>query len=163
MKLTTKGRYAVTAMLDLALHAQDGAVSLADIAVRQDISLAYLEQLFGRLRRAGLVSSSRGPGGGYSLAQSSSDIAIADVIEAVDERVDSTRCGGTADCQNHERCLTHGLWEDLSDQIHEFLAGISLAQLMSRGGVREVADRQDRILREHRISFSRGSSASRSA
>jgi Rrf2 family iron-sulfur cluster assembly transcriptional regulator len=155
MKLTTKGRYAVTAMLDLALHAQDGTVSLADIALRQDISLAYLEQLFARLRRAGLVSSARGPGGGYALSHSPSDIAIAHVIEAVDERVDSTRCGGTADCQNHERCLTHGLWEDLSEQIHEFLAGITLAQLMVRGGVREVADRQDRVLREHRVSFSR--------
>lgn len=163
MKLTTKGRYAVTAMLDLALHTQGGTVSLADIAARQDISLAYLEQLFARLRRAGLVSSARGPGGGYALAQPCEDIAVADVIAAVDERVDSTRCGGSADCQNHERCLTHGLWEDLSEQIHEFLSGITLAQLMARGGVREVADRQDRILREHRVNFSRSATAPRPA
>ena len=163
MKLTTKGRYAVTAMLDLALHAEDGTVTLADIAARQDISLAYLEQLFARLRRAGLVSSARGPGGGYALAQACETIAVADVIAAVDERVDSTRCGGSADCQNHERCLTHGLWEDLSEQIHEFLSGITLAQLMARGGVREVADRQDRMLREHRVNFSRSAAAPRPA
>jgi Rrf2 family transcriptional regulator, iron-sulfur cluster assembly transcription factor len=151
MKLTTKGRYAVTAMLDLALHERDGAIALSDIAMRQDISLAYLEQLFGRLRKAGLVHSMRGPGGGYSLALPADAIVIADVIEAVDERVDSTRCGGSSDCQNHERCLTHGLWEDLSEQIHGFLAGITLSELKSRCGVREVADRQDRVLKQMRL------------
>lgn len=151
MKLTTKGRYAVTAMLDLALHAEEGAVSLSDIASRQDISLSYLEQLFGRLRRAGLVQSMRGPGGGYNLAKAPTAIAVSDVIEAVDESVDSTRCGGTADCQNHERCLTHGLWADLSVRIHEFLSGVNLQELISRGGVQEVAERQDRILQQRRV------------
>src|SRR5688572_20496673 len=143
MRLTTKGRYAVTAMLDLALHSQEGPVAVADIALRQDISLAYLEQLFGRLRRAGLVNSVRGPGGGYALAMAPNAIAIADVIAAVDENVDSTRCGGASDCQKHERCLTHGLWEELNEQIHGFLAGVSLAETMKRYGVREVAARQD--------------------
>lgn len=151
MRLTTKGRYAVTAMLDLALHEQDGAVSLSDIATRQDISLSYLEQLFGRLRRAGLVNSLRGPSGGYSLAKPTADIAVADVIEAVDETVDTTRCGGSADCQNHERCLTHGLWDDLGKQIREFLGGVNLKDLVSRVGVKEVAQRQDQILERRRI------------
>lgn len=151
MKLTTKGRYAVTAMLDLALHEHDGSVSLSDIAARQDISLSYLEQLFGRLRRAGLVKSARGASGGYSLAKPTSDIAVADVIEAVDEIVDTTRCGGSADCQNHERCLTHGLWDDLGKQIREFLGAVNLKDLVSRVGVKEVALRQDQVLERRRI------------
>ena len=144
MKLSTRGRYAVTAMFDIALHHQEGPVSLADISERQGISLPYLEQLFTRLRVQGLVKSTRGPGGGYSLAVGSEQIAIADVINAVDENVDTTRCGGSADCQNHQRCLTHDLWEDLSDQIRSYLSSISLAQAVSDIQVREVCNRQDR-------------------
>lgn len=147
MKLTTKGRYAVTAMLDLSLHYHDGPVSLADIAQRQCISLSYLEQLFTRLRKRGLVRSTRGPGGGYALSHAPSEIAIADVIAAVDEKTDSTRCGGALNCHNEQRCLTHTLWEALNLQIHEFLSKISLAELMSREEIMEVAMRQDRALK----------------
>lgn len=143
MKLTTKGRYAVTAMLDLALHDGEGPVALSDIATRQGISLSYLEQLFARLRKRGLVKSVRGPGGGYRLAREACDIAVSDVIWAVDELVDATRCGGRENCQREERCLTHDLWEDLSRQIRDFLNGIDLAQLVERRRVREVAARQD--------------------
>lgn len=151
MRLTTKGRYAVTAMLDLALHNEMGPISLADISKRQGISLSYLEQLFSRLRKKGLVVSTRGPGGGYGLSRPAEQIAVADVIAAVDEKVDTTRCGGTADCQGHEQCLTHDLWTDLSNQIRDFLSQISLGELMARNGVREVAQRQDRLARHHRI------------
>jgi len=133
MKLTTKGRYAVTAMLDLALHDQGGPINLADISSRQGISLSYLEQLFARLRKQGLVISARGPGGGYQLGRQSEEISIVDVIRAVDERVDATRCGGSKNCQGDERCLTHDLWEELSQQISGFLGGISLADLVPRG------------------------------
>lgn len=143
MKLTTKGRYAVTAMLDLALHDQAGPVALADIATRQGISLSYLEQLFARLRKRGLVRSVRGPGGGYRLGRDAGEIAVSDVIWAVDEMVDATRCGGRENCQGEERCLTHDLWHDLSQQIQEFLSRIDLAQLVERRRVREVAARQD--------------------
>lgn len=154
MKLSTKGRYAVTAMFDIAIHNSDGPVSLSDISERQGISLSYLEQLFGRMRRNGLVASTRGPGGGYSLAHPADEIAIADIIVAVDENVDATRCGGHADCQNQQRCLTHELWEDLSSQIHMFLSGISLADAVNRRRVAEVAARQDRMLNnEQRIDF----------
>lgn len=145
MRLTTKGRYAVTAMLDLALHDGRGPVTLADIAERQGISLSYLEQLFAQLRRRGLVKSTRGPGGGYRLGQESEQIAVADVITAVDESVDATRCGGRENCQGEERCLTHDLWQDLSQQIHEFLSDIDLAELVERRRVREVAKRQDGV------------------
>lgn len=142
MRLTTKGRYAVTAMLDLALRQDSGPISLADISERQGISLSYLEQLFTKLRRSGLVKSTRGPGGGYSLSRPPYEIAVADVITAVDEKVDSTRCGGLGNCQDDERCLTHELWTDLSDQIYTFLSGITLGHLVDRQGVREVAQRQ---------------------
>jgi Rrf2 family iron-sulfur cluster assembly transcriptional regulator len=144
MRLTTKGRYAVTAMLDLALHNTGSPISLADISKRQGISLSYLEQLFTRLRRDGLVQSTRGPGGGYELSRPADRIAVADVITAVDEKVDSTRCGGLSNCHNEQRCLTHDLWVDLSSQIFSFLSGISLGQLVDRVAVQEVADRQNR-------------------
>ena len=146
MKLTTRGRYAVTAMLDLALHQRQGPVSLADIAGRQGISLSYLEQIFARLRRQDLVSSTRGPGGGYRLSRAPGEISVADVIGAVDEAVDATRCGGMQNCQGEERCLTHDLWHDLSHQIRDFLADIDLAQLVERRSVREVAARQDALV-----------------
>jgi len=142
MRLTTKGRYAVTAMLDLALHGAEAPVSLADIASRQDISLSYLEQLFARLRRGGLVCSVRGPGGGYRLSRSCDQIFTAQIIDAVNERVDATRCGGDANCRDGRICLTHSLWSDLSGQIHQFLEGISLASLLERREVREVSARQ---------------------
>lgn len=143
MRLTTKGRYAVTAMLDLALHYQEGPISLADISERQGISLSYLEQLFTKLRRQELVRSTRGPGGGYSLSRPAGEIAVADVITAVDEKVDTTRCNGLGNCQDDERCLTHELWVNLSQQIYDFLSNISLADLMDNDQVREVAVRQD--------------------
>jgi Rrf2 family iron-sulfur cluster assembly transcriptional regulator len=145
MRLTTKGRYAVTAMLDLAIHHDQGPVTLADIARRQAISLSYLEQLFAQLRKRGLVRSSRGPGGGYRLGRGANDIAVVDVIGAVDESVDATRCRGLENCQGDARCLTHDLWQDLSKQIHDFLGGIDLGQLIERRRVREVAERQDQV------------------
>ncbi len=151
MKLTTKGRYAVTAMLDLALHNPHGPITLADISYRQGISLSYLEQLFARLRKQGLVASTRGPGGGYSLSRPADAIYVGEVITAVDERVDTTRCGGMQNCQNDQPCLTHDLWADLSRQIQDFLNGISLADLTARRGVREVAARQDRFLQHPSI------------
>ena len=148
MKLTTKGRYAVTAMLDLALHNGGQPVSLADISERQDISLSYLEQLFSKLRRAGLVVSMRGPGGGYQLNGAPDDIVVSDIISAVDESVDATRCGGMADCQDNKRCLTHDLWADLSSQIRNFLSGITLADMTQRSDVQATAKRQ-----EQRVEF----------
>ncbi|MBW7469604.1 Fe-S cluster assembly transcriptional regulator IscR [Marinobacter sp. M216] len=144
MKLTTKGRYAVTAMLDLALHGDQGPVSLADISARQEISLSYLEQLFSRLRRQNLVVSIRGPGGGYRLSREAGQVFIAEVVDAVSESLDTTRCGNKGDCQKGEKCLTHHLWSDLSDQIHQFLSEISLGDLMKKHEIRQVADRQNR-------------------
>lgn len=138
----------MTAMLDLALQAEVGPVSLQDIAHRQGISLAYLEQLFAKLRRRGLVESSRGPGGGYRLGLQPEQLFIADIIDAVDETVDATRCGGQSNCHNQQRCLTHDLWASLSDEIRQFLSGISLAALMQRDGVQRVAARQTDPLRE---------------
>ena len=144
MRLTTKGRYAVTAMLDLALHKNQGPVSLADISQRQAISLSYLEQLFAKLRRGSLVNSVRGPGGGYELEGGSDAIYIAEIIDAVNESADTTKCRGSGNCQGGETCLTHYLWEDLSEQIHAFLQGISLADLVARSEVKRIAEQQDR-------------------
>ena len=147
MKLTTRGRYAVTAMLDLALHADQGPVSLADISERQEISLSYLEQLFSRRRRHKLVQSTRGPGGGYSMSRPLSDVAVVHIVKAVDESVDATQCGGQKNCHQQGRCLTHDLWEGLSQQVEEFLSGISLQDLIDREPVRKVSEQQDnRIL-----------------
>jgi Rrf2 family iron-sulfur cluster assembly transcriptional regulator len=144
MRLTTKGRYAVTAMLDLAIHKEQGPVSLADISGRQTISLSYLEQLFAKLRRNKLVKSVRGPGGGYELNDSPEGIFIAQIIDAVNESVDTTRCQGAGDCQGGEICLTHYLWEDLSQQIHDFLENISLADLVAKSEIKRIAANQDR-------------------
>ena len=144
MRLTTKGRYAVTAMLDLAIHADRGPISLADISQRQEISLSYLEQLFAKLRKNALVSSVRGPGGGYKLQRASEAIFIAEIIDAVNESVDTTKCQGAGDCQGGETCLTHYLWEDLSEQIHGFLQNISLADLVARNEIKRIAEIQDR-------------------
>ncbi len=147
MKLTAKGRYAVTAMLDLAVHEGKGPISLADISERQGISLSYLEQLFAKLRRNDLVKSVRGPGGGYQLSRASSDIYVAQIIDSVDENVDATRCRGRADCQHGETCLTHELWTDLSEQIHQFLSNIDLASIITRREVMERAAKQDDFVR----------------
>ncbi|MFO1418031.1 MAG: Fe-S cluster assembly transcriptional regulator IscR [Methylotetracoccus sp.] len=144
MRLTTKGRYAVTAMLDLAYHSEKRPVTLTDIAKRQQISLSYLEQLFSKLRRSGMVEGVRGPGGGYQLSRDSRQINIADIITAVDEPIDSTRCGGEGNCQNNQPCLTHDLWMGLSEQIRVYLSTISLHDLLQRKSVRQVAKRQDR-------------------
>jgi Rrf2 family iron-sulfur cluster assembly transcriptional regulator len=144
MRLTTKGRYAVTAMLDIALHGHNGPVSVMDIADRQGISSAYLEQLFSRLKRIGLVASVRGPGGGYQLERDTTQINISEIISAVGDGVDATRCHGTSDCQDGERCLTHDLWADLSQEIDEFLNRITLSELVHRRRVQHVAHRQDR-------------------
>ena len=147
MRLTTKGRYAVTAMLDLTIHADKKPVSLSEISERQSISLSYLEQLFSKLRQSELVSSVRGPGGGYRLGRSSEDIYIAQIIEAVNESVDTTSCQGKGDCQGGEICLTHALWDELTAEIHNFLNGISLAHLMARRDVKNIAQRQvDQLL-----------------
>ena len=143
MRLTTKGRYAVTAMLDLALHADRGPISLSDISKRQEISLSYLEQLFSKLRQNELVSSVRGPGGGYRLSRPADQIFVAQIIDAVNESIDATNCGGAGNCQKGQVCLTHYLWCDLSDQIHQFLSGISLASLVARKDVKSVSERQD--------------------
>jgi Rrf2 family iron-sulfur cluster assembly transcriptional regulator len=142
MRLTTKGRYAVTAMLDLAINYKDGPITLSDISKRQGISLSYLEQLFSKLRKNGLVDSARGPGGGYRLSRDAHEIAVADVITAVDEKIDVTRCDGKGDCQEGQPCLTHELWQDLSCRIYEFLNGISLGQLVDNRNVQNVAIRQ---------------------
>jgi Rrf2 family iron-sulfur cluster assembly transcriptional regulator len=138
MRLTTKGRYAVTAMLDLALHFNQGPITLSDISERQGISLSYLEQLFAKLRRRGLVDSARGPGGGYRLSRPAAEICVADVITAVDEKVDARKCEGRGNCNNNTKCLTHDLWCDLSDQIYSFLQSIDLQQLVNREQARHA-------------------------
>lgn len=152
MRLTTKGRYAVTAMLDLSIHSSKGPVNLSDISRRQDISLSYLEQLFARLRKRKLVSSVRGPGGGYRLGRSDNTIQVAEIIDAVNESLDTTKCQGKSDCQLGETCLTHHLWQDLSDQIHSFLSNITLADLVSKHEIEQIAKNQnDRKSRLDRI------------
>ncbi len=147
MRLTTKGRFAVTAMIDVAMHGTKGPVTLAGVSERQKISLSYLEQLFGRLRRHGLVESVRGPGGGYHLARAPEAISIADVIVAVDEPIDATQCGGRESCQEDgERCMTHELWANLNAHIFAFLRGVTLAQLVVRQQEADVA-----VLQDHRL------------
>jgi len=148
LKLTSKGRYAVTAILDLAFHSRSGPVTLSDISKRQDISLSYLEQLFTRLRKQQLVRSTRGPGGGYSLNRPASRIAVAEIVSAVDETVDTTRCSGANNCHDGHQCLAHELWDDLSQQIYSFLNEISLQDLMQEISIRDVAARQDALMSE---------------
>ena len=148
MRLTTKGRFAVTAMIDLALNSGDGPVTLAAISERQKISLSYLEQLFGRLRRYGLVESVRGPGGGYCLARPDADITIADVVRAVDEMLDATQCGGLQNCLQAQRCMTHELWSTLNDRIYEFLSSVTLADEVKKQ--RQINDTELPALRNVR-------------
>ncbi|WP_025732271.1 Fe-S cluster assembly transcriptional regulator IscR [Carnimonas nigrificans] len=157
MRLTTKGRYAVTAMLDLAINAENGPVSLAEISKRQEISLSYLEQLFARLRRNDLVSSVRGPGGGYRLQGDPAGISIAKIIDSVNESIDVTRCEGRGDCQHGNTCLTHHLWCDLSDALYSFLDNITIRDLLNRRDIQEVAARQrGGTLNDSLIFFSEG-------
>ena len=148
MRLTTKERFAVTAMIDLALNSGDGPVTLAAISERQKISLSYLEQLFGRLRRYGLVESVRGPGGGYCLARPDADITIADVVRAVDEMLDATQCGGLQNCRQAQRCMTHELWSTLNDRIYEFLSSVTLADEVKKQ--RQINDTELPALRNVR-------------
>lgn len=143
MRLTTRGRYAVTAMLDLALHGVSKPISLSDISARQEISLSYLEQLFAKLRQHKLVASVRGPGGGYLLNRPRDEISVAEIIDAVNESVDATNCTGKGNCQAGEVCLTHHLWQNLSDKIHDFLSEITLEQLTDSHNVQQICDRQN--------------------
>ena len=136
-------------MLDLALHKDQGPVCLSDISERQEISLSYLEQLFSRLRRGNLVESIRGPGGGYRIVNPLEQVAISDIVKAVNESVDTTQCGGQKNCHQQGRCLTHDLWEGLSEQIENFLSSISLQDLIEREQVKRVALRQDNRLQFH--------------
>jgi Rrf2 family iron-sulfur cluster assembly transcriptional regulator len=145
MRLTTKGRFAVTAMMDVAMHGGSGPVTLAAVSGRQRISLSYLEQLFGKLRRSGLVESVRGPGGGYNLAKPQDQVSVADIIIAVDEPIDATQCGGKENCHDDRRCMTHDLWAALNDHIFTFLSGVSLAQLVKQQQPNDVA-----VLQDHR-------------
>ena len=143
MNLTSKGRYAVTAMLDLAMHASTGATPLSDISQRQSISRCYLEQLFRKLRKAQLVNSSRGPGGGYRLARPPENISLAHIIDAVDEIIDNTGCQEDAPCDQNHHCLSHRLWYRLSEEINDYLSRTSLHDLMQREGIQRIANRQD--------------------
>ena len=144
MRLTTKGRFAVTAMVDLAMRQTRGPVTLAAISERQHISLSYLEQLFGKLRRRKLVSSVRGPGGGYRLAQPMQSITVADIVIAVDEPLDATQCGGKENCADDKRCMTHELWATLNKKMHEYLSSVSLADLVAQQAARPVAVLHDK-------------------
>lgn len=145
MRLTTRGRYAVTALLDLAVQESrhQGAVSLSDIAKRQSISISYLEQLFSKLRKKGLVSSTRGASGGYHLAKPLDEIDIMSIITAVDESINAMQCGGKGDCQDGAMCLTHDLWHNLSNHIEAYLSNVTLAQLLESKHTHAIASRQE--------------------
>ena len=156
MRLTTKGRFAVTAMLDLALRHQHGPVTLAGIGARQGISLSYLEQLFGKLRRHALVESVRGPGGGYCLARPTEKVSVADIILAVDEPLDATQCGGMENCQEDKRCMTHDLWATLNDKLHDYLNSVTLQDLVNEqlakdGNVTRLMDRRPARTRTRKV------------
>jgi Rrf2 family iron-sulfur cluster assembly transcriptional regulator len=151
MRLTTKGRYAVTAMIDIALHRQRGPVSVTEVAERQAISSAYLEQLFSKLKRAGLLQSVRGPGGGYELARPLDEVTVSDIIAAVGEGVDATRCHGAADCHDGAMCLTHDLWTALSSHIDGFLTSVTLGALLDGRALRPGEPRDDRQLIQARL------------
>jgi len=148
MRLTTKGRFAVTAMIDVALHGDGGPVTLAAVSERQRISLSYLEQLFGKLRRHGLVDSVRGPGGGYNLARAASKLSVAAIITAVDEPIDATQCGGRENCHDDRRCMTHELWASLNNHIFTFLDSVTLAELVRQQRQRKAGEVA--VLKDHR-------------
>lgn len=141
MKLTSKGRYAVTAMIDIALNQEKGAITLSLISERQGISLSYLEQLFSKLKKSGLVSSARGPGGGYRLSRSAKEISVSEIIHAVDESVDARKCAGKEDCHGGDQCLSHELWSGLSEMIDSYLKSITLQGVIDKkqNGVKEIA------------------------
>ena len=151
MKLTTKGRFAVTAMLDLALHSGSGPVTLAGISQRQSISLSYLEQLFGKLRRQALVESVRGPGGGYHLARPADEVSVAQIVTAVDEALDATQCGGKENCHEETRCMTHDLWTRLNEKMFAYLESVKLSDLVAeqqrKGHVAVLQDRRRNEMR----------------
>lgn len=148
MRLTTKGRFAVTAMIDLAMHHGGGPVTLAEISGRQKISLSYLEQLFGKLRRHRLVESVRGPGGGYNLAKDMSTVTVADIILAVDEPIDATQCGGKENCHDDQKCLTHDLWAALNERIFSYLESVTLRHLVENQKAKESGIAQVHDMRE---------------
>ena len=139
MRLTTKGRFAVTAMVDLAMRQTRGPVTLAAISERQHISLSYLEQLFGKLRRRKLVSSVRGPGGGYNLARVPQTITVAEIVSAVDEALDATQCGGKENCHDEKRCMTHDLWATLNEKMYDYLSSVTLGDLVAHQSGKPVA------------------------
>jgi Rrf2 family transcriptional regulator, iron-sulfur cluster assembly transcription factor len=150
MRLTTKGRFAVTAMVDLAISGGERPVTLGDISERQKISLSYLEQLFGKLRRKALVSSVRGPGGGYRLTRPTTELSVGEIILAVDEPIDATQCGGKENCRDEQKCITHDLWTDLNRHIFEYLNAVKLSDLvekqqqnLSANTVVELVDRRE--------------------
>ncbi|OFZ87244.1 MAG: Fe-S cluster assembly transcriptional regulator IscR [Betaproteobacteria bacterium RBG_16_64_18] len=149
MRLTTKGRFAVTAMLDLAMHNGQGPVTLAGISRRQGISLSYLEQLFGKLRRHALVDSVRGPGGGYTLARETDAMSVADIIIAVDEPLDATQCGGKENCLDEQRCMTHDLWSKLNEKMYEYLHSVKLSELVAKQQAR-LEERRQTVLQDKR-------------
>jgi Rrf2 family iron-sulfur cluster assembly transcriptional regulator len=150
MRLTTKGRFAVTAMIDLALREHNGPVTLAGISQRQKISLSYLEQLFGKLRRHELVESTRGPGGGYTLGRIAKEITVADIIFAVDEPLDATQCGGKENCQDDQRCMTHDLWANLNARMVDYLDSVSLADLVEQQKARMEKAGTTAVLHDNR-------------
>src|SRR6187551_4078427 len=152
MRLTTKGRFAVTAMIDVALYGHGGPVTLAAISERQKISLSYLEQLFGKLRRHGLVESVRGPGGGYNLGRAPELVAVADIIVAVDEPIDATQCGGRENCLDDRRCMTHELWAGLNAHIFSFLRSVTLAELVRQQQQPRKEGGEVCVLKDHRQS-----------
>ncbi|OGA58611.1 MAG: Fe-S cluster assembly transcriptional regulator IscR [Betaproteobacteria bacterium RIFCSPLOWO2_12_FULL_65_14] len=155
MELTTKGRFAVTAMLDLAMQHSSDPVTLAEISRRQNISQSYLEQLFSKMRRRALVNSVRGPGGGYNLARATHQISVADIIVAVDEPIDSTQCGGKENCNDEKKCITHDLWARLNEHIFDYLGAVTLKQLVDdqqakQNGVAQVQDMREPSLNRDR-------------
>ena len=150
MRLTTKGRFAVTAMMDLALRGHDGPVALAGVSERQKISLSYLEQLFGKLRRDKLVDSVRGPGGGYCIARPLDRVTVADIIRAVDEPLDATQCGGRENCLDDQRCMTHDLWSSLNARMYDYLTSVTLADLVARQREKEAKSGNPAILEDRR-------------
>lgn len=142
MKLTTKGRYAIVAMIDIALYTSNTPISLSEISKRQNISLSYLEQLFSKLKTKSLVKSVKGPGGGYKLDRNPSKITLFEIITAVDENMDQTQCGGAMNCNNDKPCLTHYVWTDLTKQINDYMKGVSLGDVILRNDIRNIIDKR---------------------
>ncbi|HYO27873.1 MAG TPA: Fe-S cluster assembly transcription factor [Azonexus sp.] len=151
MRLTTKGRFAVTAMMDLALRGDDGPVALAGVSERQKISLSYLEQLFGKLRRYSLVDSVRGPGGGYCIARPLNMVTVADIVRAVDEPLDATQCGGRENCLDDHRCMTHDLWTALNAKMYDYLSSVTLADLAERQRAKEAKTGSAAVIEVRRV------------